>query len=166
MNREPFKIFFILIFFISLFQGQLWGKNVENTQLTEDLKVIWPLLQTVKVEYKLTVAQLEFINSEAERKAFLEEYENFINKKYFKEVLVLNIRQVRLLALLIDRELGETPFNMLRDFRSLNRAVYWYRLGKMVGIDIREKYRPENNPEIEAVLKNIDKLIPPVKGLP
>lgn len=141
------------------------AKAQEPNQLKEDLLIVWPLLKTIKVEYDLTNAQLEFIESENERAVFLEEYEEFVKETYFKTVLQLKYRQVKLLVLLIDREFGKTAFSLLREYRALNRALYWYRAGKVVGIDIREKYNPENYPEIEKELLRIQNAPPYINQL-
>lgn len=138
----------------------LLANDQEPDQLKNDLMIVWPLLQTIKVEHDLTNAQLEFIKSDEERTQFLKKYEEFVKEKYFKTLLSLKYRQVKLLILLIDREFGENAFSLLRKYRSFTRALYWYRAGKVVGIDIREKYNPENYPELEEELLRIQSTNP------
>ena len=160
MNNIPLKTTVFLIV-ISLYSGWgLFAKESEAAQLKEDLQIVWPLLQTVKIEYALVNAQLEFIVSDSEKKEFLTEYEAFVKDKYFRTVLSLNYRQVKLLILLIDRELGETPFNLLKKYRTFLRAVYWYRVARVAGINIREKYKPESYPEIEEELLRLQSAPP------
>ena len=152
MNHKILKttVFFIVI---SWCLGlNLFAKEYNAEKLKEDLQIVWPLLQTVKIEYALVNAQLEFIGSESDKKEFLSEYEKFVKEKYFKSLLSIIYRQVKLLVLLIDRELGETPFNLLKQYRTFSRAVYWYRTAKVVGINIRDKYKAESYPEIEEEL--------------
>lgn len=151
----------LYVIVISLFLGLgLFAKEYDTEKLKEDLQIVWPLLQTVKIEYALVNAQLEFIGSESAKKEFLSEYEEFVKEKYFKSVLSLNYRQVKLLVLLIDRELGETPFNLLKQYRTFSRAVYWYRAAKVVGINIRDKYKAESYPEIEEELLQLQSAPP------
>jgi hypothetical protein len=151
---------YLFLFILIIFPVFLLANDQEPDQLKNDLQIVWPLLQTIKVEYDLTNAQLEFIESDEERTEFLKEYEEFVKEKYFKTLLSLKYRQVKLLVLLIDREFGENAFTLLRKYRTFSRALYWYRAGKVVGIDIREKYKPENYPEIEKELLRI-KSAPP-----
>lgn len=145
-----------MVMLITFSSNIVWAKKVDEFQLRGDIAIVWPLVQTVKIEYVLTTAQLEFLKTEAEKKIFLTQYEQFVKDKYFKQVLVLNLRQMKLLLLLINRELGETPFNLLKEYRSFSRALYWQRLAKLVGVNLREKYNPTTYPEIEDEIRMIN----------
>jgi hypothetical protein len=165
MNFNRLLIIAISLILMITCSKSIFANAQEPNHLKEDLLIVWPLLKTIKVEYDLTNAQLEFIESENERAVFLEEYEEFVKETYFKTVLQLKYRQVKLLVLLIDREFGKTAFTLLREYRALNRALYWYRAGKVVGIDIRERYNPENYPEIEEELLRIQNAPPYINQL-
>src|SRR5574344_2963116 len=77
----------------------------KDSQLESDLNKIWALDQTVKIEYDLVMVQLEMMEKKKKKEKFLLEYETFVKKKYFDEVVKLNIRQGKLLLLLIHREI-------------------------------------------------------------
>lgn len=127
------------------------GKVNENEkQLKCDLEKVWPLVQTVKIEFELAVAQMEFLQTKEEKDAFMEEYESFVKEKYFKNVIELNIRQGKLLLLLIHRELGKTPYELLREYRSIWRANFWQRFAKLVGANLKEEYNATLYPNIES----------------
>jgi len=145
-----------MVMLITFSSNIVWAKKVDVLQLRSDMAIVWPLVQTVKIEYALTTAQLEFIKTEAEKKTFLTQYEKFVKDKYFKEVLGLNIRQMKLLLLLINRELGETPFSLLKEYRSFTRALYWQRLARLTGFNLRDKYDPTTYPEIELEIRKIN----------
>jgi hypothetical protein len=155
MNRFLFNTMLIAFMLIIFSPNIVWAKKSDDLQLRSDIAIVWPLVQTVKIEYELTLAQLEFLKTEAEKKSFLADYEQFVKDKYFKQVLELNIRQMKLLLLLINRELGETPFNLLKEFRSLSRALYWQRLARLAGFNLRDKYDPATYPEIENEIRII-----------
>src|SRR5690606_27880401 len=88
-----------------------------DSLLRNDFQVVWPMLLTVKIEYELANAQLSFMNSKTEKEKFLKDFEEFIRKKYFKEVIKLNYFQGKLLILLIHKELGKTAYALLREYR-------------------------------------------------
>lgn len=120
-----------------------------DSLLRTDLHVVWPMVLTVKVEYDLAKAQLEFLQTKDEKEQFMEEFEDFVKKKYFKEVIGLNYKQGKLLLLLIHRELGKTPYDLLKEYRNLSRANFWQRFAKIVGANLKEEYSPEVYPVIE-----------------
>jgi len=127
----------------------------KDSQLESDLNKIWPLVQTVKIEYDLVMVQLEMMEEGEKKEKFLLEYETFVKKKYFDEVVKLNIRQGKLLLLLIHREIGRTPYDLLKEFLNLSRANFWQRFASFLGADLKTKYSPEKYPEIESIVQNL-----------
>jgi hypothetical protein len=128
------------------------GPSKRESQLYDDLSKVWPFLQTVKIEYELVVAQLEIMENDSMKKAFLSDYEEYVKDAYFDRLVRLNIRQGKLLLLLIYRELGKTPYELLRDFRNRERADFWQKFAKFLGADLKSKYNPEMYPEIEEIV--------------
>ena len=129
----------------------------KDAQLNKDLNKVWPFIQTVKIEYDLALAQLETIDTDSMKKKFLDSYENYVEDTYYKDLIRLNIRQGRLLLLLIDRELGKTPYDLLEQFRNKDRADFWEKIAIFIGADLKSKYDPEVYPEIEAIVLQLSK---------
>jgi hypothetical protein len=69
----------------------------------------------------------------------------------------LNIRQGRLLLLLIDREFGKTPYDLLVHFRNKERADFWQKFASVLDADLNGKYYPFLHPEIEEIIKRLSK---------
>jgi hypothetical protein len=149
-----FLLFWTATFVPLSLSGQI-KHQTELVQLKEDLQKVWPLAQTVKIEFELALAQAEFLKTKEETTAFWDNYEQFVKDNYFKKVLELNIRQGKLLLLLIDRELGKTSYDLLKEYRSAKRANYWQNVAKIVGADLKEKYNPSTFPEIEQEVKQL-----------
>jgi hypothetical protein len=127
----------------------------KDSQLEDDLNKIWPLVQTVKIEYDLVMVQLEMMEEGTKKEKFLLEYESFVKNKYFDEVIKLNIRQGKLLLLLIHREIGRTPYDLLKEFLNLQRANFWQKFASFLGADLKGKYSAEKYPEIESIVLNL-----------
>jgi hypothetical protein len=124
-----------------------------DSLLKSDLEVVWPLLLTVKIEYELANAQLEFLGSKAEKELFLKEFEEFIRKKYFKEVIKLNYFQGKLLILLIHKELGKTAYELLKEYRNVSRANFWQSMASMFGVSLKEQYSAANYPLLDRFFR-------------
>ena len=128
------------------------NSSKKETQINKDIRKIWPFIQTVKIEYDLALAQLETLETDSMKKKFLANYENYVEDTYYKDLIKLNIRQGRLLLLLIDRELGKTPYDLLVQFRDKDRADFWQKFALFLGADLKSKYNPEVYPEIEGIV--------------
>ena len=158
-------LFTMAFFSLPVFSSQ-YNQSKKEIQLNKDLNKVWPFIQTVKVEYELVLAQLEIMEDDSIKKAFLSDYEEYVKNAYFDRVVKLNIRQGKLLLLLIDRELGKTPYELLRDFRNRERADFWQKFARILGADLKGKYDPEVYPQIEEIVlklsaDSIHEYIPP-----
>ncbi|HNW52418.1 MAG TPA: DUF4294 domain-containing protein [Prolixibacteraceae bacterium] len=129
----------------------------KEEQLKNDLSKIWPYIQTVKVEYELVEAQLETIECDSAKKEYLLKYEHYVKDAYFDKVIKLNIRQGKLLLLLIDRELGKTPYDLLEKFLNKERANFWQKCAKLVDADLKRKYYSILYPEVEFYLEKLSR---------
>ncbi len=129
----------------------------KKLQLKEDIQKIWPLAQTVKIEYDLVMVQLEMMEDEEAEKKFLLDYESYVKDRYFNDVIKLNIRQGKILLLLIDREIGQTPYQLLARFLNTSRADFWQKCAQILGADLTLKYLPEIYPDMEDIIKKISK---------
>jgi len=155
MKTRRIPIVFLLILLASTTWGELPVTKLtpqKKAQLNEDLTEVWPYIQTIKVEYDLVMAQLETIETDSMKQKFLEKYEDYIEDAYFNKLIWLNIRQGRLLLLLIDRELGKTPYELLIQFRNKERADFWQKFAKVLDADLKGKYVPMYHPEMEEII--------------
>jgi hypothetical protein len=153
INRAiPISFLLFMVFFtIPVYSSQTMSPRKE-AQLFNDLSKVWPFSQTVKVEYELVQAQLEIMENDSLKKDFMNHYEDYVKDAYFDRLVRLNIRQGKLLLLLIHRELGKTPYELLRDFRNKERADFWQKFAKFLGADLKGKYDPTVHPEIEEIV--------------
>lgn len=129
----------------------------KKLQLKEDIQKVWPLAQTVKIEYDLVMAQLEMMDDDEAEKKFLLDYESYVKDKYFNDVIKLNIRQGKILLLLIDREIGQTPYQLLAKFLNTSRADFWQKCAQILGADLTLKYIPAIYPDMEDIIKRLSK---------
>jgi hypothetical protein len=129
----------------------------KEAQLNSDLEKIWPFIQTVKVEYELVLAQLETIECDSVRKEFLLTYEEYVKDAYFDKVVKLNVRQGRLLLLLIHRELKKTPYELLITFLNQERADFWQKMALILDADLKGKYFPLIYPEMERIIQRLSR---------
>lgn len=141
----------LVIFSVSGFAVPRLSEKKE-AQLQHDLTKIWPYIQTVKVEYDLVLAQLETIEGDSAKKEFLLNYEQYVKDAYFDKVVRLNVRQGKLLLLLIDRELGKTPYELLVKFLNKERADFWQKMALLLDANLKAKYYSILYPEIEIYL--------------
>lgn len=75
----------------------------------------------------------------------------------FKDPLKkLTRTQGRILIKMIERELDIPMYNLVKDLRGGFSATYWSTFSKMYDIDIKQGYKAEDDPILEAILSGMD----------
>ena len=75
-----------------------------------------------------------------EKEKYLKEYEKRLIKEFDKPLRNLTITQGKLLLKLIDREIGQTSYYVIRNYRGSAAAGFWQGIAKLFGSDLKKPY--------------------------
>jgi hypothetical protein len=122
-------------------------------QLYEDIKRTYPLSQIVSSEVKLVNAEVDSLyRTKAKEKAYLKWYEKHIYNTYIDTLKTLNIRQLRLLIKLIDRETGNSPYKLIKRYRGGLDAFLWQLSANAMMLNLKSEYDPSEEDMIEDII--------------
>jgi hypothetical protein len=76
--------------------------------------------------------------------------------QYKEEIKGLTITQGRLLIKLLDRQTGKTSYEMIKELRGSFSAFMWQTVACLFGNDLKDKYDPEENQNIESIIHLIE----------
>jgi len=128
----------------------------------------WRLVYNVKRTYpyaKLAGQKLHALNeqylkidSEKDRKEYSKRVEEELKAEFEGELRKLTVTQGRILLRLVDRETGNTTFEILREFRGSLSAVFWQAIAKIFGSNLKTKYDPSSGEDrtIEQIIAQIE----------
>jgi hypothetical protein len=97
--------------------------------------------------------------SEREQKRLMEKAEDEIKSEFEKDVRDMTLNQGRILIKLIDRETGNTSYNLVKDLRGTFQAFFWQSLARIFKTNLKESYNPAANTEdkmIEDIIQSIE----------
>lgn len=77
------------------------------------------------------------------RQRLVDKLQKKLFKAYEKPLRKLTISQGQLMLRLIDRETGEPPYELIKQYKSTVAAGFWQGIGKLFGADLKKKYDPE-----------------------
>tara|TARA_B110000046_G_scaffold69404_1_gene77447 strand:- start:1967 stop:2425 length:459 start_codon:yes stop_codon:yes gene_type:complete len=101
--------------------------------------------------------ELTSVDSERARKKYYKKIEDELKKEFDGEIRKMNATQGRILVKLIDRETGDTSYEILREFRGNVSAFFWQSFSKMFGQDLKSAYDPYGEDrEIESIVQLIE----------
>jgi hypothetical protein len=103
------------------------------------------------VARKLVMEADSTIAADRLRGAKREKYISGVQKELFDvfegQMRNLTVSQGALLMKLIDREVGKSSFNIIKDYKSGIAAGFWQGIAKMFGSDLKKPYDPEGEDE-------------------
>jgi len=125
-------------------------------KLIRDIKKVYPYaLIAKKVLIKLNKRFVE-LESEKERQAYIDMVEEKLTKEFEDELRKMTISQGRLLIKLIDREIGSTSYEIVKEMKGSFSAFFWQAVAKFFGSDLKTGYDPYGEDRIiEEILIKI-----------
>jgi hypothetical protein len=126
-------------------------------RLVYNLKKVYPYAKLAKEKLEEMNEHFLTLNSEKERKAYAKEVEKEIRAKFEEDLKKLTITQGRLLIKLIDRETGETSYQLIKELRGSLSAFFWQTLARLFGSNLKTEYDATGSDKlIEEILVAID----------
>lgn len=109
---------------------------------------------------------LELLETEAEQTAYLDQCEEDLKAEFEGDLRKMTTSQGRVLIKLIDRETGQTSYELIKDLKSGFTAFMWQGVAKLFGTDLKDQYDPdlyEADDMIEGIVQEIEDGKIPVK---
>lgn len=112
------------------------------------------IAQTIIETYEYT----ETLPTEEEQKAHWKRVERELKAEMDPKMRKLTLRQGKLLMQLVERQTGQTSYELLRTFIGGWRAWWWNGFARLIGANLKTPYRPEEVPD-DAVTERIVRLV-------
>ncbi|GET33193.1 hypothetical protein PbJCM13498_20560 [Prolixibacter bellariivorans] len=126
-------------------------------ELVEDVKKTYPLAMIVSKELNRVKKEMDKVyTSPGRRKKYLKWYQHYIKETYMDTLKTLNIRQGRLLLKLIDRETGETAYDLLKEYRGGGQAFLWNSLAFLTGSSLKSEFDPEEDAMLDHIIRRYE----------
>jgi hypothetical protein len=100
---------------------------------------------------------LSILKTEKERKKFIKHYEKEMFYKYESKLRNLTFSQGRILIKLVFRELGNTSYNLVKEYRGSFSAIFWQGIARLFGSNLKSTYDATGeDADIENIIKMIE----------
>lgn len=101
---------------------------------------------------------LSDLTTEAEREAYLDRCEEDLKAEFEDDLKKMTTSQGRVLIKLIDRETGDTSYELIKRLRNGFTAFVWQGVAKLFGSDLKANYDPTLN-EADYMIEEIVSMI-------
>jgi len=126
-------------------------------RLIRNVKKAYPYAQIAGVNLKALDDTLATMNSEKARKEWINQAEKDIMKQFEKDVRRLTVTQGIILVKLIDRETGNTSYQVIKDLKGGLTAFFWQGIARIFGNNLKAEYDAEGDDRvIEDIVLGIE----------
>lgn len=126
-------------------------------KIVRDVRKAYPYAKYAKKKLDEMESEFDKLDSDKERKKYIKVVESELTKDFGRELKKLTVTQGRILLKLVDRETGDTSYELLKTLRGSISAVFWQAIARLFGSDLKSHYDPTGDDYlIERVVKLIE----------
>jgi len=130
---------------------------IRYSKLVRNIKKVLPYAKIAKTRLMMIENELSKLTTEQEKKEYLKLAEKKLREEFEDEIKNLTFSQGKLLIKLIDREIGKSSYEIIKEFKGSFNAFLYQQLARLFGANLKEKYDPEfEDKYIEEIIIRIE----------
>lgn len=145
---------------VEVFGYPVFSSNSEQRQydrLVRNVRRVYPYARLAGELYKEYEQKLKTISSEKEKRKIIRDLEEQLHQQYGDELRQLTFSQGVILIKLIDRQTGETSYDIVKELRGVVRAFFYQSFARLFGLNLKLKYDPDGEDRrIETIVRMIE----------
>lgn len=123
----------------------------KGRRLANNVKKVYPYAKLAGAKMQEYDSILANVSSEYDRHMLMKKAEKEITDQYTEELKHLTITQGLILVRLIDRETGNTTYQVVQELRGKMRAFFYQGFARLWGYNLKSEFDPHNNPEDDEI---------------
>lgn len=138
------------------------GDYLKNLQAYYRLRFnvikVYPYARLAAVKLQEMNARMETMSSDREKRRYRKDVEEQVRKDFEETIKKMSISQGKVLIKLIDRETGETSYELIKKLKGSFNAFFAQSIAKFFGHDLKSEYDPEGDDKtIENIVRQIER---------
>lgn len=117
------------------------------------LKVL-PYAMFARKRYAQLQQELAAVHSKKEKRMLINAFEQEIKIMFNREIKNLTITQGGILIKLIDRETGNSSYQLLKDMKGGITAFLYNSVARVFGNNLKNEYDPQEERDIESIIQS------------
>lgn len=123
----------------------------KGRRLASNVKKVYPYAKLAGAKMQEYDSILANVTEKSERNRLMKRAEKEITDQYTEELKHLTITQGLILVRLIDRETGNTSYQVVQELRGKVRAFFYQGFARLWGYNLKTEFDPHNNPEDDDI---------------
>ncbi|MCR5014266.1 MAG: DUF4294 domain-containing protein [Bacteroidales bacterium] len=123
----------------------------KGRHLVRNVRKVYPYAKLAGQKMKEIDEMLANISNSSERSRLMKKAEDEITAQYTEDLKNLTFQQGAILIRLIDRETGNTSYQVVRELRGTLRAFFYQGFARLWGYNLKTEYDPHSNREDDQI---------------
>lgn len=148
---------------VYIYAKRTWKSEAEREKymrLKRNVLRVLPYAIYAQKRYEQLDRELALANSKKEEKALIKACEREIKEKINNEVKNLSVSQGKILIKLIERQTGNTSYDLVKDMKGGITAFVYQGVARMFGHNLKTTYDPQEDFEIENIIREYEVVRP------
>ena len=129
----------------------------QYSKLLYNVRKVYPYSVLIRKVYSEIEDSLKHITSDDARKAFIKKKEKELRDQFEDELIHLTITQGKILIKLVDRETGNTTYQVIQELKGGFSAFLWQGVARLFGSNLKSEYdADEEDRMIEDIIIRIE----------
>lgn len=130
------------------------AERIAFNRLRYNVLKVMPYALFAKRRYEQLERDLALTTDKREQKKLVKACDTEIKKMFNTEVKELTITQGKILTKLIDREVGRTTYDIVRQTKGRFAAFSYQLVARVVGHDLKSTYNRNEDRDIESIIQS------------
>ena len=128
------------------------AEQAAYNRLRYNVMKVMPYALFAKRRYEQLERDIAVTADKKEQKKLVKQCDKEIKEMFNREIKELTITQGQILTKLIDRELGRTTYDIIRETKGGVTAFLYQSVARVVGHNLKSTYSPEEDRDIESII--------------
>ncbi len=129
-------------------------EKAKFNRLRYNVLKVMPYAMFARRRYALLQTDLAHARNKKEQRVLVKAFEGEIKAMFNREIKNLTITQGGILIKLIDRETGNSSYDLVKEMKGGFTAFFYQSIARIFGNNLKNKYDPQEDRDIEAIIQS------------
>ncbi|WP_214229191.1 DUF4294 domain-containing protein [Pedobacter sp. B4-66] len=140
----------VVIYGVRIFKTP--AERAAYSRLRYNVMKVMPYALYAKQRYEQLEKDLALTTEKKEQKKLVKQCDKEIKDMFNREIKELTITQGQILTKLVDRELGRTTYDIVKETKGGFTAFLYQSVARVVGHNLKSTYNPQEERDIESII--------------
>jgi hypothetical protein len=129
-------------------------EKAKFNRLRYNVLKVMPYAMFARQRYAILQTDLAHAKNKKEQRILVKAFEGEIKAMFNREIKNLTITQGGILIKLIDRETGNSSYELVKEMKGGFTAFFYQSVARVFGNNLKNKYDPQEDRDIEAIIQS------------